>query len=98
MMTESSEKMYCVPCCAMCEEKCFGEHNTPLCLEPHACVMHVKADDKTNYGTPRENHVCGNVILRASLVSCVHPPSLTKESPLPVSENTLSPLKKSLIP
>ena len=48
--------------------------------------------DKTSYGTLREkNHVCGNATLRAGLVSCVHSPSLTKESPLPVSENTLSP-------
>ena len=39
---------------------------------PHACVMLVRTDDKTSYGTLREkNHVCGNVTLRAGLVSCV---------------------------
>ena len=41
-------------------------------MRPHVCVMHVKTDDKTSYGTLREkNHVCGNVTLRAGLVSCV---------------------------
>ena len=34
--------------------------------------MHVRTDDKTSYGTLREKkHGCGNVTLRAGLVSCV---------------------------
>ena len=45
--------------------------NSTVC---HAAgVTHVRTDDKTSYGTLREkNHVCGNVTLRAGLVSCVH--------------------------
>ena len=62
--------------------------------------MHVRTGDKTSYGTLREkNHVSWNVTLRAGLVSCVHLPSLTRESPLLASENTLGPFKKlSLVP
>ena len=42
-------------------------------LEPHARVAHVRDADKTCDGTLREkNHVCGNLTLRAGLVSCVH--------------------------
>ena len=77
MMADSSEKMYCVPCCAKCEDKCFCEdtalHVQILNREPHARVAFVRAADKTSYGTLREkNHVCGNVTLCAGLVSCVH--------------------------
>ena len=44
MMAESSEKVYCVPCCAKSEDKCFGEETT--LLESHAHVMHVRDTDK----------------------------------------------------
>ena len=51
------------------------QHSSDLsrkALEPHAHVMHVRDADKTSYGTLREkNDVCGNVTLRAGLVSCV---------------------------
>ena len=77
MMADSSEKMYCVPCCTKCEDKCFCEdtalHVQILNHEPHARVAFVRATDKTSHGALREkNHVCGNVTLCAGLVSCVH--------------------------
>ena len=61
-------------------------------LEPHAHVINVRDADRRSYGTLREkNHVCGNMALRAGLVSCVHPGRLQEKTPLPVSENTLKP-------
>ena len=56
-------------------------------LQPHARVAHVRDADKTSCAHyKRKHHVCGNATLRAGLVSCVHTPSLTRESPLLVSE------------
>ena len=53
MRADSSRKVYCVPCCAKCEDKCFFFLNTtPHCdlgreaLEPHVHVMHVRDADK----------------------------------------------------
>ena len=82
MMAESSEKVYCVPCCDECEDKCLCGDTT---LEPHARVAHVRNADKHWHDLQRtrreKHHVCENVTLRAGFVSCVHPPSLTRESP-----------------
>ena len=55
MMAEAAEKVYCVPCCAQCEDKCFA-HTTLHCdlsreaLGPHAHVMHVRDADNTSQG------------------------------------------------
>ena len=117
VMAESSEKVYCVPCCAECEDNVFVKTQRFMCksrvvtrLEPHARlarvrdadarVAHVRDADKTSCANYRsKNHVCGNATLRAGLVACVHHPSLTTESTLPVSETPCVRQKKiSLIP
>ena len=98
---ECSEKVYCVPCCAKCEDKCFCEHNTPWWLEPHACVMHVRADDQTKlWNTARgKSRVRESDIACRFGVLCTPPRRLQGNRPCLQAKTPLSPLKKiSLIP
>ena len=67
-------------------------------LESHAHLMHVRTDDKHRHDeqrTPREkHHVCGNVTLRAGLVSCVHPPVAFKGNAIACKRKHIEPVEK----
>ena len=65
MVAELSEKMYCVPCCAECEDKCFVKTQRFMCnsrvatrLEPHALVAHERDADKTSCAHHKRKITC----------------------------------------